>query len=92
MADDEQRERKYLEDGLWWQQRLDEYVVGCVADSTRGSGFHTSAIVEMQRRQVVAVREFNKKSGRLAGIMIALTIAIGVLAGLQLWAVLQGGG
>jgi hypothetical protein len=53
---------------------------------------------EMQRRLVVAIRSFSEESGRQADRMIhltwwiiALTIVIGFIAGLQLWAMLVKG-
>ena len=48
------------------------------------------AMIEMQRRLLVAIREFNKTSSRLTWAMLILTVAIGVIAGVQLWAMLKG--
>ena len=49
------------------------------------------AIIEMQRRLLVAISAFNKTSSRLTVLMLVLTVAIGAIAGLQLWAMLKGG-
>ena len=45
------------QEGLKWQTRSDEYLVGYVSDTSRPERFHSPAIVEMQRRQTKAVRE-----------------------------------
>ena len=78
--------------GLEWQDRLDEFLVGYVSDGTRPEKFHTPAIVVWQRRRLVAIRAFNHQTTRQTGWMMALTVAIGIIASLQLWAMLMRGG
>jgi hypothetical protein len=82
--------------GVEWRARSDEFLVGYVARQHE-PGFHTPAIVEMQRQMAVAIREFNAESGkhprtmiRLTGWIIALTVVLGLIAGLQLWAMWKG--
>jgi hypothetical protein len=77
-------------EGTEWAKRSDAFLVGYVS-LNRGVQFHTPAIVEMQRRQTVATREFNTQATEQADTMIgltrwimALTIVLGVIAVLQL--------
>ena len=77
--------------GIAWQKQSPEYLVG-YPDHVPAGKSTTPVIIEMQRRLITAIEDFDRKSGWLAGAMIALTLVIGVLAALQLWAVLQGGG
>lgn len=58
----------------------------------------TPHVLEMQRRLLVGIRDFNRQSGQQAARLIALTWAIvgltvvlGIIAGLQVWAMLKGG-
>lgn len=58
----------------------------------------TPHVLEMQRRLLVAIRDFNRQSGqqaaRLIGLtwgIVGLTVVLGIVAGLQLWAMLKGG-
>jgi hypothetical protein len=104
--------------GAEWSTRSDEFLVGYVARQHE-PGFHTPAIVEMQRRLVVAIQDFNTQSSeqtaalielvresgqqnatmiRLTGwvvgltvVLVVLTVVLGLIAGLQLWAMLKGG-
>ena len=90
MVSDEEERRAFEAIGLKWQKYSDEYLVGFVADTTHGRS-HNPAIVEMQRRQVQATRDFNeatrdfnRQSTRLTKWIIFLTVGIGVVALLQL--------
>jgi hypothetical protein len=58
----------------------------------------TPYVLEMQRRLLVGIRDFNRQSGQQAATLIALTWAIvgltvvlGIIVGLQLWAMLKAG-
>ncbi len=79
----------YQRENVRYRDNLDK-LVGYVSDTSRPERFHTPAVVEMQRRQSVAVREFNEQSGKQADTVIrltrwimGLTIALGVIAGIQ---------
>lgn len=79
--------------GSLWAERSDSYLVG---DAFRSS--HANAVVEMQRRLVVAIRDFNRSASeqartmiRLTWAIIGLTVVLGVIAGMQLWAMLVKG-
>src|SRR5436309_3575961 len=69
----EQREVENL--GLEWQTRKDEFLVGYVSQH-RPSQFHTPAIVEMQRRLVVAVQASSDTADRFAGEAQKLNVSI----------------
>ena len=60
-------------------EMTDEELVNHVAQSTNPIGVQTPALAEMQRRQVRAIRDFNRSSGRQANVMIGLTIAMALL-------------
>ncbi len=63
----------------------DEELVERVFDKTIGSEQEAvTAQAELTRHQMVAIKEFNTSSTRLAWIMIGLTVAIGAIAVLQL--------
>lgn len=78
--------------GTEWAKRSDEYLVGYVSQQ-RGSQFHTPALVEIQRRQIIATRVSSAESSRQAAQMLALTrwiigltIVLAIIAVLQLLA------
>ena len=118
MADEADTERVASENrateekGTAWQQRSDAFLVGYVSEMNRSGQFHTPAIVEMQRRQMVATRDFNAQSSAqtarvitltenlerltqrlfwLAVVQVAIAIAVGTIAAVQLWTMLKGG-
>ena len=75
--------------GAAWAGLSDTVLVGLVGFSNVGVNT-ASVLAEMQRRQVVATREFNKQSTqqaermiRLTRWIIFLTIALGVIAVVQ---------
>lgn len=83
MVSDEEERRAFEAIGRKWQEYSDEYLVGFVEKIIHGRS-HNPAIVEMQRRQMVAIKEFNRQSTRLTKWIIFLTVGIGVVALLQL--------
>jgi dihydrodipicolinate reductase len=81
--------------GVEWQRQTDEYLVGFAQRPPTGQA-STPAIVEMQRRQIVATIGFNETATaqartmiRLTQWIIALTVVLGVIAVLQLLAMLK---
>jgi hypothetical protein len=73
-------------------EMTDQALVDHVAESTNPIEVQTPALAEMQRRLLVAIRDFNMKSGRQATVMIwltiliaALTVAILILTGVMVW-------
>jgi hypothetical protein len=52
--------------------------------ASRTSG-RDAGMADMQRRQIEAIREFNKKSGFQANVMIGLTVVIAVLTVVMVW-------
>ena len=84
-------EDKEIEDrGAEWAARSDAYLVGWVSQTLTGR-VSTPAIVEMQRRMVAATEKFNEESStqvktmiRLTRWITALTVTIGLIAILQL--------
>jgi hypothetical protein len=100
-----QREHRETEaTGAEWGNYADEYLVGYVAQN-RPAQFHTPAIAEITRRQIVATRAFSVESGKQAATMIRLTrwiigltwalifltVVVGAIAVLQLMVMLKGG-
>ena len=101
MADEAERvareNRATEEKGIAWQERSDEFLVGYVSEQNRPGQFHTPAIVEMQRRAMVATQEFNEQSSvqtaqaiRLTRQLKWLTIVIGGIAAVQLIVMIVG--
>lgn len=84
------------ERGRTWRERegvSDDYLVGFVMESWgTDAANQTPAVMEMQRRLLVAIRAFNSESGRQARTMIrltwaiaALTVVIAILTAVMLW-------
>ncbi len=61
-----------------WQGQTDEALIA-YAETHHSGDFAAAPAMEMQRRLLVAIRDFNTKSGRQANVMIGLTVVIGVL-------------
>jgi len=67
------REDKTTEqEGLKWQRRSDEFLVGYVSHDRPGQ-FHTPAIVEMQRRVMASYERASVEASRQTGVVIRLT-------------------
>ena len=70
-------------EGRKWAGHSDDYLVGYTIGAVERS--QNQAMIEMQRRLLVALREFNQKSSRQARVMIGLTVAILLLTGVLAW-------
>ncbi len=75
-----------------WHEHSDESLIELAASHTQQQ---VPASIEMQRRLMVAIKEFNVQSTRQSSTMIrltwaivGLTVALGILAGLQLGAII----
>ncbi len=80
-----------------WQTRTDESLID-YAESHHSGDFAAAPAMEMQRCLIVAIRDFSAESGkqahrmiRLTEWIIALTVVLGVIAVLQLVAMVWGG-
>jgi hypothetical protein len=62
-----------------WEDKTDAELIGYVSDPSRDARFHSAPLVEMQRRLVGAIGNFNHEASRQARVMIGLTIVIAVL-------------
>ena len=76
-----------------WNEHSDDLLIGYAASHLQHQG---PAAMEMQRRLLVAIREFNAASGQQAATMIrlnkaitVLTVALFLIAGVQLWAMFR---
>ena len=84
--------------GLSWQSASLEYLVGYTSVfGGNDAGSQMPAVTEMQRRLYLAIEDFNVQSTRrarttirLTGGIIGLTVVLGIIAALQLWAMLRG--
>lgn len=61
-----------------WFEKSEKDIVNHIVAAGRGVS-HSEALAEMQRRQILAIREFSRASSRQALVMIWLTVAILVL-------------
>lgn len=76
-----------------WKEHSDDSLIGYAASHLQHSG---PAAMEMQRRLLVAIKDFNAGSSRQSATMIrltwaiaALTVVLAVIASVQLWAMLR---
>jgi cytochrome c-type biogenesis protein CcmH/NrfG len=83
--------------GRTFQGLPEEQLVGLVGGHS-SPNIREGAAAEMQRRLLVAFREFNEKSSkqadtmiRLTRIIVVLTIVLGIIAAVQVWLMVKGG-
>ena len=75
--------------GKTWTSKSEDYLVGYTASfGGNDAGSQMPAVIEMQRRLLVSIGKFSRTSTWLTVAMLALTVVIGAIAGLQLWAML----
>lgn len=81
---DEERERQAKAVGESWAKKDLDVLLGEITVSHAPPTAQTQAMIEVTRRQILAIRDFNRASGRQATAMIWLTVLIAVLTAAML--------